>query len=90
MVCLVGLPIFIVVFYCKNFDQFADEEFEEKWGAIYEGLEVFDPKEDSEEEEEEEEISQSEGEEKLPPKKLVEETSPKDDWDLEGGESLSE
>jgi len=41
MVSLVGLPIFIVTFYCKNFDRLGEDEFEKKWGAIYEGLEVY-------------------------------------------------
>lgn len=42
MICLVSLPVFIVVFYCKNFERLGEEEFEEKWGAIYEGLKVYD------------------------------------------------
>jgi hypothetical protein len=35
---LLLLPIFIVIFYTRNFHLLADEEFEAKYGAIYEGL----------------------------------------------------
>ena len=37
------LPFFIIVWYiCKhdNFENLKDEEFEEKWGAVYEGLDT--------------------------------------------------
>jgi hypothetical protein len=36
--CLVSLPFFIVIFYSMNFDKLEDEEFTEKFGAVYEGL----------------------------------------------------
>ena len=32
------LPIWITYFYCKNFEKLDDAEFEEKYGATYEGL----------------------------------------------------
>jgi hypothetical protein len=41
MICLPGLPCFILIFYCKNFHKFEDEDFIEKWGAVYEGLEYM-------------------------------------------------
>jgi len=31
-------PIFVVVFYCINFARWKDEDFDEKYGAIFEGL----------------------------------------------------
>jgi hypothetical protein len=37
-VTLVLLPIWIVVFYLKNFDQLEKEDFQKKFGAVYEGL----------------------------------------------------
>jgi len=36
--CLIGTPIFVITFYNWNWDKLSDEEFEEKWGAPYEGL----------------------------------------------------
>jgi hypothetical protein len=41
MGCLPALPCFILIFYCRNFDCLEDEEFIEKWGAVYEGLEYM-------------------------------------------------
>lgn len=38
LVLLVSLPFFILVFYCKKFDQLGDAEFEAVWGSPYEGL----------------------------------------------------
>ena len=35
---VITTPITIPWFYLKHFDQLEDEEFEEKWGATYEGL----------------------------------------------------
>jgi hypothetical protein len=35
---LLALPIFIVIFYSRNFHKLEDEEFESKFGAVYEGL----------------------------------------------------
>lgn len=35
---LVAAPFFIIGFYLKYFDSFTDEEFEEKFGSVYEGL----------------------------------------------------
>ena len=32
------LPIWIIYFYCKNFDKLGDAEFEHKYGASYEGM----------------------------------------------------
>jgi hypothetical protein len=32
------LPIFIIAFYLKNIDKLDDEEFQEKFGSVYEGL----------------------------------------------------
>ena len=37
-VVIVILPPWIIYFYCKNFDKWRDEEFEEKYGATFEGL----------------------------------------------------
>lgn len=31
-------PIWALFFYCKNFDKWEDETFEERYGAAYEGL----------------------------------------------------
>lgn len=39
-VLLAGLPFFISIFYCKNFIKLEDEEFREKYGAPYEGLDT--------------------------------------------------
>jgi hypothetical protein len=39
-VCLVLIVPFIIIFYSYNFKKLKDEEFEEKWGAPYEGLRV--------------------------------------------------
>lgn len=41
-VCLVFGPAMILIFYCKNFDRLDDEEFEDKWGAPYEGLDKME------------------------------------------------
>lgn len=35
---LLLLPIFIVIFYTYNFHRWKDEEFEAKYGAVYEGF----------------------------------------------------
>ena len=32
------LPIFIIVFYLKNFKRLGDADFHEKFGSVYEGL----------------------------------------------------
>lgn len=32
------LPVFIIVFYLKNMDKLDDEEFQEKFGSVYDGL----------------------------------------------------
>ena len=32
------LPAFISLFYCLNFSRWSDREFDDKYGAIYEGL----------------------------------------------------
>jgi hypothetical protein len=32
------LPFFILFFYCRNLEKLEDEEFEEKYGAVYDGL----------------------------------------------------
>jgi hypothetical protein len=37
-VCLVLIVPFILGFYSYNFKRLKDEDFEEKWGAPYEGL----------------------------------------------------
>ena len=37
---LVFMPFWIAIFYNKNFEKLADEEFENTYGAIYEGLDV--------------------------------------------------
>lgn len=35
---LLVLPIFILAFYCKNFERLGEEEFAAVWGSPYEGL----------------------------------------------------
>jgi len=40
IVLVLGLPFFILIFYCKNFDRLKDEEFEDTWGAVYEAHEA--------------------------------------------------
>ena len=37
---LVLLPVWILVFYCKKREEWANEEFEETYGAVLEGLEL--------------------------------------------------
>ena len=37
-VAIVLFPIFMIVFYCKSFAKWGDEDFEAKYGAVYEGL----------------------------------------------------
>ena len=37
-ICLIGFLPFVVIFYNYNFHRLGDEDFEEKWGAPYEGL----------------------------------------------------
>ena len=37
-VALICLPFWIAVFYTRRFDELQDEEFEHKYGAVYEGL----------------------------------------------------
>jgi len=37
-ILLGALPLFIIVFYCWNFRKLGNEDFEEKWGAVYEGM----------------------------------------------------
>ena len=31
-------PVFVLVFYCVKFAKWEDEDFDEKYGAIFEGL----------------------------------------------------
>ena len=33
-------PILVLVFYCKNFHKLKEEEFESKFGSVYEGINV--------------------------------------------------
>ena len=40
VIMLIVLPFFISIFYMKNFVKLADEEFKEKYGAPYEGLDT--------------------------------------------------
>lgn len=35
---LVAAPIFVIVFYSRNFSRLSDEDFEGKFGSVYEGL----------------------------------------------------
>ena len=37
-ILLGALPLFIVVFYCGNFRKLGDEDFEGRWGSVYEGM----------------------------------------------------
>jgi len=37
---LIALPIFILVFYTKNFSKLKEPEFEAKYGSVYEGLKL--------------------------------------------------
>ena len=37
-VALAALPIWILVFYCRNFARWDDEGFDVKYGAVFEGL----------------------------------------------------
>ena len=37
-IMLGALPIFIIVFYCRNFSRLGNETFENKWGSVYEGM----------------------------------------------------
>mmetsp|Transcript_4056 Transcript_4056/g.5393 ORF Transcript_4056/g.5393 Transcript_4056/m.5393 type:complete len:397 (+) Transcript_4056:1458-2648(+) len=37
-VAIIILPFWILWFYCKNFSKWGDEHFEEKYGAVFEGL----------------------------------------------------
>ena len=40
-IATIVFPIFLLAFYCKNFERMAnedDEDFDEKYGAPYEGL----------------------------------------------------
>jgi len=37
-VALVAAPIFVIVFYGRNFSKLSDEDFESKFGSVYEGL----------------------------------------------------
>ena len=36
--CVLLLPIFICLFYVRNFDKMKDRQFEERFGAPFEGL----------------------------------------------------
>ena len=31
-------PFFIIIFYCRKFEKWQDEDFEEKYGSVFEGL----------------------------------------------------
>ena len=35
---LMIFPVFVVIFYCRNFAKWTETSFEEKYGAIFEGL----------------------------------------------------
>lgn len=37
---IVTLPIFILVFYCKYFDLLGEDSFKDKYGTVYEGLDI--------------------------------------------------
>lgn len=37
-IAIMVFPIFVLTFYCRNFARWSDESFEEKYGAIFEGL----------------------------------------------------
>ena len=38
MIAIAIMPIWTLVFYCRNFRKWQEEEFEEKYGAVFEGL----------------------------------------------------
>lgn len=35
---IITFPVFVIGFYLRNFDRLGDEDFEHKYGAVYEGL----------------------------------------------------
>ena len=35
---IVAFPVWVLIFYCTRFDQWMDEKFEHRYGAIFEGL----------------------------------------------------
>lgn len=37
-VVLFAMPIWVLIFYCCNFEKLSDEKFNEKWGSAYDGL----------------------------------------------------
>ena len=37
-ISLLIFPVFVLVFYCKKFAKWSDESFQDKYGAIFEGL----------------------------------------------------
>lgn len=38
MIILHAMPIFVIIFYCKNFSKMSDKKFSKKWGSTYDGL----------------------------------------------------
>jgi len=39
-IAIVVLPFWSIIFYCKHFEKWGDDEFLEKYGAIFEGLDL--------------------------------------------------
>ena len=37
---LILMPLVVLIFYCINFKKLKEKEFEEKYGSVYEGLNV--------------------------------------------------
>jgi hypothetical protein len=40
VILIAMLPLFILVFYCKYFDLLGEHSFKEKYGSVYEGLDI--------------------------------------------------
>ena len=37
-IVLLAMPIFVIIYYLKNFRRMADKSFSNKWGSTYDGL----------------------------------------------------
>ena len=39
-IALIGLPIYIIVYYFKKVGELDDEEFQERYGTLYDGMKI--------------------------------------------------
>ena len=40
-VAIIAFPVWVLVFYCRYFESWSNEDFQEKYGAVFEGIELY-------------------------------------------------